>query len=155
MGAGSGVHRHARLGLIAPFLVTSLPAAYLGGTLNLPKAAFQWLLLSTLILLVLSVALARRYAAPTILDEVFLVLPAVLLTAVTSVFADNLGIRLRSQCRRERMPIEFFKEIGIRWKLGWIDSFEIISELEFRRGEFTTLGKCAWKLIREAQNRNR
>ncbi len=40
---------HGRLNLILPFLVSSLPMAYLGGALRMPKEVFQWLLLLSLI----------------------------------------------------------------------------------------------------------
>ena len=40
--------KHARLRLIAPFLISSLPMAYLGGMLNLPKLLFYLVLLLSL-----------------------------------------------------------------------------------------------------------
>ena len=46
---------HGRFGLIFPFLVTSIPMAYLAGTLELPKDIFQILLLITLILVVVRI----------------------------------------------------------------------------------------------------
>jgi hypothetical protein len=46
---------HGRLGLITPFLVTSIPMAYLAGSLNLPKGIFQLILLFTLILVVVRI----------------------------------------------------------------------------------------------------
>ena len=39
---------HARLRLIAPFLVTSIPMAYLGGLLHLPKTIFYLILIVSL-----------------------------------------------------------------------------------------------------------
>ncbi len=42
-------HKHARFGLIWPFLVTSIPMAYLGGSLHLSQTIFGWLLLGSLI----------------------------------------------------------------------------------------------------------
>jgi uncharacterized membrane protein YfcA len=42
-------NRHARLELILPFLVSSVPMAYLGGTLNLEKEIFQQVLLVSLL----------------------------------------------------------------------------------------------------------
>lgn len=39
---------HARLRLIAPFIVTSIPAAYLGGMLQVPKVLFYVLLIISL-----------------------------------------------------------------------------------------------------------
>src|SRR5690625_1082462 len=40
---------HGRLRLIIPFLFTSIPASYFGGTLDLSPTLFYWILLITLI----------------------------------------------------------------------------------------------------------
>jgi hypothetical protein len=40
---------HARIRLIAPFLVSSMPAAYLGGTLQVSTTVFHWVLLVSLL----------------------------------------------------------------------------------------------------------
>ena len=42
------LHGHARLKLIGPFIITSVPMAYIGGMLNLPKQIFYMLLLVSL-----------------------------------------------------------------------------------------------------------
>ncbi len=39
---------HARLKLLLPFLISSIPMSYLGGSLQLPKELFYWILLATL-----------------------------------------------------------------------------------------------------------
>lgn len=39
---------HGRVRLILPFLLTSVPAAYLGGRIELPEEPFYWLLVGTL-----------------------------------------------------------------------------------------------------------
>lgn len=41
-------YRHGRWKLIMPFLITSIPMAYLGGALQLPKEIFFWLLFVSL-----------------------------------------------------------------------------------------------------------
>jgi len=41
---------HVRPQLVAPFLVTSVPGAWLGGALRLPEGVFLWLLTATLVL---------------------------------------------------------------------------------------------------------
>ncbi|MEC9456233.1 MAG: TSUP family transporter [Candidatus Neomarinimicrobiota bacterium] len=46
---------HGRLGLIGPFILTSIPMTYLAGTLPLSKDIFQLLLLITLIMLVIRI----------------------------------------------------------------------------------------------------
>ena len=46
---------HGRLGLIGPFIMTSIPMAYLAGTLLLSKTIFQLLLLITLMLVLIRI----------------------------------------------------------------------------------------------------
>ena len=41
--------RHASLELLLPFLITSIPMSYLGGSIKLPKDIFYWILLFSLI----------------------------------------------------------------------------------------------------------
>ena len=48
-------HRHASWRLIAPFLITSMPMAYLGGSLQLPKTVFYSILFGSLILVVVRI----------------------------------------------------------------------------------------------------
>ncbi len=43
-------HKHTRIRLIAPFLISSVPMAYVGGALHLPKEWFYWILLVSLVL---------------------------------------------------------------------------------------------------------
>ena len=42
-------NRHVRLSLLLPFVVSSIPMAYLGGTIQLPMEVFYWALLLSLI----------------------------------------------------------------------------------------------------------
>jgi len=42
-------NKHARIKLIIPFLISSMPMAYLGGALKLPKEIFYWVLLLSLV----------------------------------------------------------------------------------------------------------
>lgn len=48
-------NRHARIKLILPFLITSIPMAYLGGSFNLPKEIFYWVLLISLVVVALRI----------------------------------------------------------------------------------------------------
>lgn len=50
-------NRHARFSLIAPFLVSSIPMAYLGGAIQLPSEIFYWALLVSLIFVALRIYL--------------------------------------------------------------------------------------------------
>ena len=47
--------KHTRFKLILPFVITSIPMAYLGGYLQLPKEVFYWLLLVSLIAVALRI----------------------------------------------------------------------------------------------------
>lgn len=42
-------NKHAKIKLILPFLISSIPTAYLGGALNIEKEVFYWVLLISLI----------------------------------------------------------------------------------------------------------
>ncbi|MDH4028680.1 MAG: TSUP family transporter, partial [Nitrospirota bacterium] len=42
-------NRHARTRLVLPFLISSIPMAYIGGSLKLPKEVFYWILLTSLV----------------------------------------------------------------------------------------------------------
>ncbi len=53
-------NRHARFKLVLPFLVSSIPMAFLGGALNLPEALFYWLLLISLVFVALRIYLLQR-----------------------------------------------------------------------------------------------
>jgi uncharacterized membrane protein YfcA len=41
--------KHANLKLVLPFLISSMPMAYFGGALKIPKEIFYWILLLSLI----------------------------------------------------------------------------------------------------------
>lgn len=41
-------NKHGKMKLIVPFLISSMPMAYLGGSLQLPKEMFYWILLISL-----------------------------------------------------------------------------------------------------------
>jgi uncharacterized membrane protein YfcA len=47
--------KHARFRLLLPFLATSVPMSYVGGSLELPQEVFYWLLLATLVFVALRI----------------------------------------------------------------------------------------------------
>ncbi|MDH5593787.1 MAG: sulfite exporter TauE/SafE family protein, partial [Gammaproteobacteria bacterium] len=46
---------HARWNLILPFVLSSIPAAFVGGSLQLPKEMFYWVLLASLVFVALRI----------------------------------------------------------------------------------------------------
>jgi len=53
-------HRHASWKLVTPFLVTSMPMAYLGGSLQLPKTLFYAILFASLAVVVIRIFCYKR-----------------------------------------------------------------------------------------------
>lgn len=52
---------HARARLLLPFLVTSVPCAYLGGSLTVPEETFRWVLFGSLLLVALRIYVWREW----------------------------------------------------------------------------------------------
>ncbi len=55
-------NKHARIKLILPFLVSSIPMAYLGGSLQLPKEIFYWILLISLVFVAVRIYIWQNMA---------------------------------------------------------------------------------------------
>lgn len=55
-------HRHAKIRIFLPFFLSSIPMAYLGGSLKLPKEGFLWILFVSLILVAARIYLWRDMA---------------------------------------------------------------------------------------------
>jgi uncharacterized membrane protein YfcA len=85
------LHGHARLRLIVPFIVSSIPMAYLGGMLHLPKMIFY-----VLLLLSLCAAAARIYfpsnSKPIQLDQRWKTFCAIVGGAILGLIAGITGI---------------------------------------------------------------
>jgi hypothetical protein len=52
--------RHVRLNLLLPFLLSSMPLAYFGGTLHLPKNIFLWILWASLVFVIVRIYLVEQ-----------------------------------------------------------------------------------------------
>lgn len=53
-------NKHARIRLVTPFLVASMPMAYVGGSLKLPKEIFYWILLTSLLLVAVRIYVLKN-----------------------------------------------------------------------------------------------
>lgn len=85
-------HRHARWRLILPFLLSSIPFAYIGGALHLPVAVFNWLLMLSLVLVVLKIYVWRDVAFRLPFGKRGKILFAVSSGAVLGLLAGIVGI---------------------------------------------------------------
>lgn len=84
--------KHARFGLIWPFLVTSIPMAYLGGSLHVSKPLFEWLLFLSLIAVVLRIYLWEKVSLDIAYSDGFRKALPFLLGAVLGLLAGIVGI---------------------------------------------------------------
>lgn len=71
--------RHARWNLILPFILSSIPMAFVGGSLQLPKEIFYWILLASLVFVAL-----RIYAWDNLSLKIELGQRAQLITSIIS-----------------------------------------------------------------------
>ena len=85
-------YKHARLELVAPFLITSIPMAYLGGALQLPKDVFYWVLLVSLIVVVLRIYFWRNTAFRLELGRAGKIYVSLLAGGILGLVAGIVGI---------------------------------------------------------------
>lgn len=84
--------RHASPGLIAPFLITSVPMAYFGGTLQVPKEMFLWILLPCLCFVAARIYLWKETAFRLPVGSTGKLLISVLVGSVLGLVAGIVGI---------------------------------------------------------------
>jgi len=84
--------RHARLRLILPFLITSLPLSYVGGSLKLPKEAFYWVLMISLVFVALRIYCWDNASLQLNLDGVPRIVISLIIGAVLGLLAGIVGI---------------------------------------------------------------
>jgi len=84
--------KHARVQLILPFLITSIPMSYLGGSLKLPKELFYGILLITLIGVALRIYLWKNISLGLSLGKVKQVIISLAAGSVLGLVAGIVGI---------------------------------------------------------------
>ncbi|MBE9515914.1 MAG: sulfite exporter TauE/SafE family protein [Proteobacteria bacterium] len=85
-------HAHGRLHLIAPFLVSSIPFSYIGGSLTLPPAVFYWVLLVTLVLVAIHIYLFSESRFHLDLSGKGKIIVSLLIGSVLGFVAGAIGI---------------------------------------------------------------
>ncbi len=85
-------NRHARIKLILPFLISSIPMAYLGGSLRLPKEAFYWILLISLILVAVRIYCRRATNIPINFSQNIKVIISLIAGSMLGLIAGIVGI---------------------------------------------------------------
>jgi uncharacterized membrane protein YfcA len=83
---------HARVRLILPFLVSSIPMAYVGGSLRLSKEIFYWILLITLIFVVVRIYAFENTSLKLTLGSIQQVTLSLIVGSVLGLIAGIVGI---------------------------------------------------------------
>jgi hypothetical protein len=83
---------HVRVRLILPFLASSVPLAYLGGALEVPKRLFYWILLVSLLLVAVRIYLWKGTAARLALGRGARLALALAIGALLGLIAGIAGI---------------------------------------------------------------
>ncbi len=84
--------RHTRLRLILPFLVTSVPMSYVGGSLELPKDAFYWVLMISLVFVAIRIYGWDRASLKLDLAKMQRLVVSLVVGAVLGLVAGIVGI---------------------------------------------------------------
>ena len=85
-------HKHARIKLILPFLVSSIPMAYLGGMLQPEKSLFYWLLFISLVFVALRIYFWNSTAIRLNMGSRGRILASLICGAVLGLIAGIVGI---------------------------------------------------------------
>ena len=85
-------NKHGKLKLILPFLVSSIPMAYLGGTLQLPKQIFYWILLISLIFVAARIYLWQNIAIKFEFKQNDKIIISLVVGAILGLVAGIVGI---------------------------------------------------------------
>jgi uncharacterized protein len=85
-------NHHARFRLILPFLISSIPMAYLGGAMTFPVIYFEWILLLSLILVAARIYLWDNTSVSLQLSERGKLLISLVIGSILGLIAGIVGI---------------------------------------------------------------
>ena len=85
-------NKHAKIKLILPFLISSIPMAYLGGALQIPKEIFYWILLVSLIFVAARIYLWKNIRIQLNLNKNEKIIVSLIAGSVLGLIAGIVGI---------------------------------------------------------------
>lgn len=85
-------NKHAKLKLILPFLITSIPMAYVGGALKVSKEIFYWILLTSLVLVAARIYIWEHTTVKFNLGQVGKLIISLLIGSILGLIAGIVGI---------------------------------------------------------------
>jgi len=85
-------NKHGNIKLIVPFLISSIPMAYLGGSLKLPKEIFFWVLLMSLVFVALRIYFWQNTTIKLNIGQKGKIIISLLAGSVFGLVAGTVGI---------------------------------------------------------------
>ncbi len=85
-------NKHAKLKLILPFLISSIPMAYVGGALKLPKEIFYWILLISLVLVAARIYIWENTTVRFNIGQIGKLIISLIIGSVLGLIAGIVGI---------------------------------------------------------------
>ncbi len=85
-------NKHGKIKLIAPFLISSMPMAYLGGSLHLPEKIFYWILLISLVFVALRIYFWQNTTIKLNLNQKEKILISLFAGSILGLIAGIVGI---------------------------------------------------------------
>ncbi len=85
-------NKHAKIKLILPFLISSIPMAYLGGSLKLQKEIFYWVLLISLVFIVLRIYIWQNMTIKLNLNQNGKIIISLIAGSILGLVAGIVGI---------------------------------------------------------------
>jgi uncharacterized membrane protein YfcA len=85
-------NRHARIKLVLPFLISSIPMAYLGGSLKLPKDIFYLILLISLVFVALRIYFWQNTTVKLNIDQNGKMIISLIAGSILGLVAGTVGI---------------------------------------------------------------
>ncbi len=85
-------NKHGKIKLILPFLISSMPMAYLGGALKLPKEIFYWVLLMSLVFVAVRIYFWQNTTIKLNIDQKRKIFISLLAGSVLGLVAGMVGI---------------------------------------------------------------
>jgi uncharacterized membrane protein YfcA len=85
-------NKHGKIKLIMPFLISSMPMAYLGGALKLPKEIFYWVLLLSLVFVAVRIYFWQNTTIKLNIDQKEKIFISLLAGSVLGLVAGIVGI---------------------------------------------------------------
>lgn len=85
-------NKHAKLKLILPFLISSIPMAYIGGALKVPKEIFYWILLVSLVLVAARIYIWENTTVRLNISQIGKLILSLLIGSILGLIAGIVGI---------------------------------------------------------------